>query len=91
MTFVLAYSEFGVADVTRRYIKDWETCAERRSENEVNRLEMLMNNYNTEKLKNCNQDQLNLIQQRNNNEKIQLESLKVCLNILIKIIGGKRK
>ena len=38
LTFILAHSVTGIYDVTRRYVKDWELIASRRSQRESDKL-----------------------------------------------------
>jgi len=46
MTFILAHSTSGIYDVTRRYVKDWNLIAGRRSNNEIDKLNKFLEIHN---------------------------------------------
>jgi peptide-N4-(N-acetyl-beta-glucosaminyl)asparagine amidase len=46
MTYVLAHSMTGVYDVTRRYVKDWDSCEKRRQKKDVDNLARLIDEKN---------------------------------------------
>ena len=76
MTFILAHSKEGCYDVTPRYIKNWETCKERRSSENEKELNELLEGTNLSIQVNYNETRLNEIKQRELEEKNELDKRK---------------
>ena len=76
MTFIIAHSKEGCYDVTPRYIKNWEECKERRSSENENELNELLEGTNLSIQVNYNETTLNEIKQRELEERNELDKRK---------------
>ena len=76
MTFILAHSSSGVHDVTRRYVKDWDLIASRRTQRELDKMEKCLENENIIIRKRLPKEQCDLFEQRDLTERMELLKLK---------------
>ena len=84
LTFVIAASIYGVYDVTKRYIKEWKFCQERRTEKEVSRANAHILENNEILRKSFNKEKLVLINSRDEIEQqFDLEKQKVIYYLKI--------
>ncbi len=79
MTFIIASSIYGVSDVTKRYIKEWKVCEERRNEREIKSMINNIEEKNKMLRANVSEEKLKLINLRDEIERYDLDRIKVNL------------
>ena len=76
MTYILAHSIHGVYDVTRRYVKEWESIEKRRNKSDIDKLsksiEIKNSNLRSNKL-----DKIDIILKRDSLEVLDLTKSKL--------------
>ena len=76
MTYILAHSIDGVYDVTRRYVKDWESIEKRRNKSDTDKLSKLIEIKNSN-LRSNKLDKIDIILKRDSLEVLDLTKSKL--------------
>ena len=76
MTFILAHSTEEIVDVTPRYIKCWDLCQERRSKQNEEKLNELLEGMNISLIANLSEEKQKEVEERHNREQKELNAKK---------------
>jgi peptide-N4-(N-acetyl-beta-glucosaminyl)asparagine amidase len=76
MTYILAHSVHGVYDVTRRYVKNWDIIADRRSQLQIDTLNKLLMIHNNSLRENMQPELIELWYNRDLCEQMDLLQVK---------------